>query len=144
MVPLLTSYRRTRLPGLLALALLSVPLILSAQKIRPADKSHDAAQERGMYAGKYRCLRLEMDGKSAPCASPPLVLNEDGSYQIWGEEGSYELVQGRWLILEHSQRRGLGQIVSPREIVFEYHVGDRKCKVTFQRMFDPPPGYSLS
>ena len=89
-------------------------------------------------------MRLEIDEKSAPCQSPPLVLNEDGSYQIWGEEGSYELVQGRWLILEHSQRRGLGQIVGAREIVFEYRVGDKKCKVTFQRTFDPPPGYSLS
>ena len=71
------------------------------------------------------------------------MLNEDGSYQIWGEEGSYELVQGRWLILEHSQRRGLGHIVNAREIVFEYRVGDKKCKVTFQRIFEPPPGYSL-
>ena len=103
----------------------------------------DAAQDLGRFAGKYRCVRLEMDAKSAPCQSPPLVLNEDGSYQIWGEEGSYELVQGRWLVLEHSQRRGLGQIVSAREIVFEYRVGDKKCKVTFQRIFEPPPGYSL-
>jgi hypothetical protein len=95
------------------------------------------------FAGKYRCVRLQMDQESAPCQSPPLVLNEDGSYQIWGEEGTYELVQGRWLILEHSQRRGLGQIVNAREIVFEYRVGDKKCKVTFQRIFEPPPGYSL-
>jgi hypothetical protein len=103
-----------------------------------------AADERGRFAGTYRCVRLEMDKKSAPCQSPPLTLNDDGSYQIWGEEGSYELVQNRWLILEHSQRRGLGQIVSPREIVFEYRVGNKRCKVTFQRIFDPPPGYSLS
>jgi hypothetical protein len=89
-------------------------------------------------------VRLEIEKESAPCDSPPLVLREDGSYQIWGEEGSYELVQGRWLILEHSRRRGLGHVVSPREIVFEYRVGDKRCKVTFQRIFDPPPGFSLS
>lgn len=143
MVTLRTSLRWAGLTGVLAAVLFGGQPTLNA-KIQPVDKAKEAAQERGMYAGKYRCQRLEMDGKSAPCASPPLVLNEDGSYQIWGEEGSYELVQGRWLILEHSQRRGLGQIVSAREIVFEYHVGDKKCKVTFQRIFEPPPGYSLS
>lgn len=104
----------------------------------------DGEHDRERLAGKYRCVKLELEQKTAPCDSPPLVLNQDGSYQIWGEEGTYELVQGRWLILEHSQRRGLGQIVSPREIVFEYRVGDKRCKVTFQRIFEPPPGYSLS
>ena len=43
-----------------------------------------------------------------------------------------------------SRRRGLGQVVSPREIVFEYRVDDKRCKVTFRRIFEPPPGYSLS
>jgi hypothetical protein len=100
------------------------------------------AQER--LTGKYRCVRLEIEQKTAPCQSPPLVLNSDGSYQIWGEEGTYELVQGRWLILSHSRRRGLGRMISPREIVFEYRVGDKRCRVTFRRIFDPPPGYSLS
>ena len=133
----------------IALAVLAAVSALSATRTLRAqnqarDKALDAAQERDRYAGKYRCIRLEMEGKSAPCSSPPLILNEDGSYQIWGEAGSYELVQGRWLILEHSQRRGLGQIVNAREIVFEYRVGEKKCKVTFQRIFEPPPGYSLS
>lgn len=134
-----TQTRLAQIAGLVVMLILAGGLAAHAQ-----DQAKDRAQERGQYAGKYRCVRLEMNGKSAPCGSPPLVLNEDGSYQIWGEEGSYELVQGRWLLLEHSQRRGLGQIVSAREIVFEYRVGDKKCKVTFQRIFEPPPGYSLS
>jgi hypothetical protein len=109
-----------------------------------ASYAQDSDQGLRRLAGKYRCVKLELENKTAPCDSPPLVLNEDGSYQIWGEEGSYELVQNRWLILEHSKRRGLGKIVSPREIVFEYRVGDKRCKVTFRRIFDPPPGFSLS
>lgn len=137
------TIRAAQLAGIFLVIMLAGGRTAQAQN-RAKDKALDSAQDRGKYAGKYRCLQLEMDGKSAPCASPPLVLNEDGSYQIWGEEGSYELVQGRWLILEHSQRRGLGQIVSAREIVFEYRVGEKKCKVTFQRIFEPPPGYSLS
>ena len=118
-------------------------LIVGSALESPA-QDQDKDQGRGQLAGKYRCVRLEMEQKSAPCDSPPLILHEDGSYQIWGEEGTYDLVQGRWLILEHSRRRGLGHVVSPREIVFEYRVGDKRCKVTFQRIFDPPPGFSLS
>jgi hypothetical protein len=137
-----TTARWAQAAGLLILLVLTGGLAAQAQD-QATDRALDAAQERGRFAGKYRCVRLEMEQKKAPCASPPLVLNEDGSYQIWGEEGSYELVQGKWLILEHSERRGLGQIVSAREIVFEYRVGDKKCKVTFQRIFDPPPGYWL-
>jgi hypothetical protein len=129
-----------RLSGFAQLAgILLVVLI----PVSVAQGQSNVTQDRGRYAGKYRCVRLEMDGKSAPCQSPPLILNEDGSYQIWGEEGSYELVQGRWLVLEHSKRRGMGHIVSAREIVFEYRVDDKKCKVTFRRIFEPPPGYSL-
>lgn len=134
---------RTRARLLKAAAALAI-LLATGASVGAQDKQEDQGQDRGRFAGTYRCVRLEMDQKSAPCQSPPLTLNEDGSYQIWGEEGSYELVQNRWLILEHSQRRGLGQIVTPREIVFEYRVGDKKCKVTFQRIFEPPPGYSLS
>lgn len=137
-----TTTRLAQVAGLLLLLVLTGSLAAQAQD-QATDRAQDAAQDRWRFAGRYRCVRLEMDQKSAPCVSPPLVLNEDGSYQIWGEEGSYELVQGKWLILEHSERRGLGKIVNAREIVFEYRVGDKKCKVTFQRIFDPPPGYSL-
>lgn len=129
------SVRYMQAAGFLLILVLGGTLEAGAQNTDPGP---------GQLAGKYRCVKLELEQKTAPCDSPPLVLHEDGSYQIWGEEGSYELVQGRWLVLEHSQRRGLGKIVSPREIVFEYRVGDKRCKVTFQRIFDPPPGFSLS
>ena len=133
---------RTGVKLLRAAGILLMLLTAGAWSVRAQDQGKE--QDRERLAGKYRCVKLELQQKTAPCDSPPLVLHEDGSYQIWGEEGTYELVQGQWLILEHSQRRGLGQIVSPREIVFEYRVGDKRCKVTFQRIFEPPPGYSLS
>src|SRR5579883_1207135 len=72
--------------------------------------------------GNYQCVRLELQGRMAPCQSPPLVLNRDGSYEIWGERGTYEVVQGRWLLLSHSKRRGMGHFVNSRDIVFEYRV----------------------
>lgn len=90
--------------------------------------------------GNYQCVRLELEGRSAPCQSPPLVLNRDGSYEIWGEHGTYEVVQGRWLVLSHSKRRGMGNFVNQHEIIFEYRVGTRVCRVTFRRIFEAPPG----
>jgi len=97
------------------------------------------AQQR--LDGDYLCVRIELQGQSAPCQSPPLVLNRDGSYEIWGEHGTYEVVQGRWLLLSHSKRRGLGHFVNAQEIVFEYRVDGRVCRVTFRRISEAPPGF---
>jgi hypothetical protein len=96
------------------------------------------AQQR--LDGRYQCVRLEFHGQSAPCQSPPLVLNHDGSYEIWGEHGTYDVVQGRWLVLSHSKLRGLGHFINSRDIVFEYRVDGQACRVTFRRIFEAPPG----
>jgi hypothetical protein len=120
-------------PGKFAIA--SIPVLLLAAVILPIPA---AAQQR--LDGNYQCVRLEFRGQSAPCQSPPLVLNGDGSYEIWGEHGKYEVVQGRWLLLSHSKRRGLGHFINPQEIVFEYRVDGRACRVTFRRVFEAPPG----
>lgn len=115
------------IPLLLAVVTLSTSLVVPAK----ADQRLD---------GNYQCVRLELEGRSAPCQSPPLVLNRDGSYEIWGEHGTYEVVQGRWLVLSHSKRRGMGNFVNQHEIIFEYRVGTRVCRVTFRRIFEAPPG----
>jgi len=93
--------------------------------------------------GKYRCVRIQIGDQTGKCQSPPLVLNQDGSYDIWGEHGTYEVVQDQWLVLSHSKRRGLGHFVGPNEIVFEYKIGDKKCRVTFHQVYDPPPGFDV-
>jgi hypothetical protein len=123
-----------RIPGKFP-AVLIAPLLLASISLAGAPKAQQPLD------GNYQCVRLEFQGQSAPCQSPPLVLNHDGSYEIWGEHGTYEVVQGRWLVLSHSKRRGLGHFVNPHEILFEYHVGRRVCRVTFRRVFEAPPGY---
>jgi len=123
----ISSFRILPLTLLLAVIALLTSLVVPAK-----------AQQR--LDGNYQCVRLELEGESAPCQSPPLVLNHDGSYDIWGEHGTYEVVQGRWLLLSHSRRRGMGNFINPQEIVFEYRVGTRVCRVTFRRIFEAPPG----
>lgn len=102
------------------------------------------AHAQAALAGKYQCVRVETEGRSATCQSPPLVLKRDGSYDIWGEHGTYEVVQGQWLVLSHSKRRGLGHVKDTGEIVFEYKMDGRTCRVTFRRLFERPPGIWFS
>ena len=90
--------------------------------------------------GNYQCVRLEFHGQSLPCRARPLVLNRDGSYEIWGERGTYEVVQGNWLVLSHSKRRGLGHFVNSHDIVFEYRVDGRVCRVTLRRVLSSASG----
>jgi hypothetical protein len=127
---------RTRLISLAAASALYL-MVMAFVGVAPA-----RAQAR--LTGQYRCVRVSAGGRTAPCQSPPLILNRDGSYQIWGEKGTYEVVQGQWLVLSHSKRRGLGHVVSAREIVFEYRDGSQSCRVTFQRIYNPPTGLRFS
>lgn len=119
-------------------SLLSLAAVLTLGSLWPSPMH---AQEA--FDGKYRCVRIEIGNQSGRCQSPPLILSQDGSYEIWGEHGTYEVVQDQWLVLSHSKRRGLGHFVGPNEIVFEYKIGNQKCRVTFQQIYDPPPGFDV-
>jgi hypothetical protein len=100
-----------------------------------------ALHAQSAFDGKYRCVRIQVGIQTQSCQSPPLVLSSDGSYEIWGERGTYEVVQDQWLVLSHSKRRGLGHFVGADEIVFEYKMGSKKCRVTFQEIYESPPGF---
>jgi hypothetical protein len=102
-----------------------------------------ALHAQAAFDGKYRCVRIEVGVQTSECQSPPLILSSDGSYQIWGEHGTYEVVQDQWLVLSHSKRRGLGHFVGADEIVFEYKIDGKRCRVTFREIFEPPPGFDL-
>jgi hypothetical protein len=119
------------------LSLLPLSLVLLATFSGPTARAQSA------FDGKYRCVRIEVGAQTQACQSPPLILSSDGSYQIWGERGTYEVVQDQWLILSHSKRRGLGHFVGADEIVFDYKIGGKRCRVTFREIYDPPPGFDL-
>ena len=120
------------------LSLLPLSLVLLASFWGSPDLRAQSA-----FDGKYRCVRIEVGTQTQACQSPPLILSSDGSYQIWGERGTYEVVQDQWLVLSHSKRRGLGHFVGADEIVFEYKIGGKRCRVTFREIYDPPPGFDL-
>jgi hypothetical protein len=118
--------------------LLSTLAVLVFSSFWPSSLHAQAALD-----GKYRCVRIEIADQVGQCQSPPLILSQDGSYAIWGEHGTYEVVEDKWLVLSHSKRRGIGHFVGADRIVFEYKIGNKTCRVTFRQVYDPPPGYDV-
>ena len=93
-------------------------------------------------AGTYNCAALNVGGRSGRCTSPPLILYSDGSYQIWGEQGTYA-VRGNRVVLSQSKKRGPGRLRRGREIVFQYTYRGQKHMVTFRRQVEDPPGLAV-
>ncbi len=105
--------------ALIALAVLALP---------GAQPSH--AQSH--VAGSYVCAQANVAGKTIKCASPPLVLNSDGSYQLHGQEGHYS-VNGQWLVLTHTKSPSRGEIQTGHRIVFRYRDRGKLCEIVFER-----------
>src|ERR1019366_6834515 len=67
-------------------------------------------------SGTYNCTKVEVAGKTQPCAAPSIELKSDGSYQILSERGTYEIVAGRWLVLSTSKNHGKARLDGSKEI----------------------------
>ncbi len=81
-------------------------------------------------AGVYRCWKYNVEGAGKRCASPPLILREDGTYKMSGEKGTYQIVKGQ-LILSESKIRGPGKLEQENQITFEYSYKGWKHSVTY-------------
>lgn len=93
-------------------------------------------------AGTYRCTSARVGKRVGPCGSPPLILLADGSYHIWGEQGTYT-VRGHWVILSESKKRGPGRLRHGREIIFQYTYRGQKHRIQFLREYASPRGSAL-
>ncbi len=100
------------------------------------------ANAQGDIAGTYRCASIHAGKQTGRCASPPLILHSDGSYQIWKEQGTYSVL-GKYVVFSEAKKRGPGRLVRGREIVFEYYHGGRKHQVVFRREDGIPPGSAI-
>jgi len=95
-------------------------------------------------SGTYRCAKVEVAGKTAPCSAPSLELKSDGSYQILSERGTYEIVAGRWLVLSASKKHGKARLDGNKEIIFEFVSGGKRSRITYRRKYQRPPGWMSS
>jgi hypothetical protein len=75
---------------------------------------------------------MKVHGKTAPCEGAPLILKQDGRFEIRGREGGYR-VRGDWLILSDSEKTSRARIVPGHRLIFQYPCGASACEVTFER-----------
>ena len=86
-------------------------------------------------AGRYRCWSYNVSGAGKRCTSPPLVLHEDGTYEMSSERGTFQ-VRGDRLLLSESKIRGAGRLEAGDRIVFEYDYKGWRHTMTYLRQGD--------
>ena len=118
-------------------------LFLAALALIVAAFATPARAQGGHVAGRYQCTEVRLHGKIAPCKSAPLILKSDGSFEIHGREGQYQ-VNGHWLVLSDEVKHTKAKLVPGYRIVFRYRYRGGICEVTFQRKFADLGNSSLS
>ena len=71
-------------------------------------------------SGRYQCIQAKMKGKVMACKAAPLILKNDGKFELRGWEGNY-LVNGPWVELSDSLIKTRGRIEPGYKIVLRYY-----------------------
>ncbi len=103
--------------GWLALLLMAIPSSY-AQKVD--------------LSGRYQCAQAKMHGKVIPCNAAPLILKNDGRFELRGWEGSY-LVNGEWVELSDSLIKTKAKIEPGHKIVLRYYGKHGLVEMTYVR-----------
>ena len=83
-------------------------------------------------SGRYQCASAKVQGKTVPCSAAPLILKNDGHFELRGWEGNY-LVTGEWVELSDSVVRSRAKIEPGHKIVFRYRGRHGWCEMVYER-----------
>jgi len=83
-------------------------------------------------SGRYQCAQAKMRGKIIPCKAAPLILKNDGRFELRGWEGSY-LVNGEWVELSDSLIKTRAKIEPGHKIVLRYYGKHGLVEMTYER-----------
>ncbi len=83
-------------------------------------------------SGRYQCAQAKVRGKVIPCKAAPLILKNDGRFELRGWEGSY-LVSGQWVELSDSLVKTRAKIEPGHKIVLRYYGKHGLVEVTYER-----------
>jgi hypothetical protein len=83
-------------------------------------------------SGRYQCAKAVVHGKEIPCKAAPLILKNDGRFELRGWEGSY-LVNGEWVELSDSLIKTRAKIVPGHKIVLRYYGKHGLVEMTYER-----------
>jgi len=83
-------------------------------------------------SGRYECAEAKVQGKVMHCTAAPLILKNDGHFELRGWEGSY-LVEGDWVELSDSLTKARAKIVPGHKIVLRYFGKHGWAEMTYER-----------
>ncbi len=83
-------------------------------------------------SGRYQCAQAKMRGKVIPCKAAPLILKNDGRFELRGWEGNY-LVNGQWVELSDSLIKTRAKIEPGHKIVLRYYGKHGLVEMTYER-----------
>ena len=82
--------------------------------------------------GRYECVQAKIKGKVTPCNAAPLILKNDGKFELRGWEGNY-LVNGQWVELSDSLIKTRAKIEPGHKIVLRYFGKHGFVEMTYER-----------
>jgi len=83
-------------------------------------------------SGRYQCAQAKVQGKVIPCKAAPLILKNNGRFELRGWEGSY-LMSGQWVELSDSLVKTRAKIEPGHKIVLRYYGKHGLVEVTYER-----------
>jgi hypothetical protein len=83
-------------------------------------------------SGRYQCTQAKVHGKIIPCNAAPLILKNDGHFELHGWEGNY-MVSGQWVELSDSLIKTRAKIAPGHKILLHYHGKHGLVEVIYER-----------
>ena len=104
-----------------------LPLSVLLLALTPASPAQDPN-----VSGRYQCIQAKIKGKVMACNAAPLILKNDGKFELRGWEGSYQ-VTGAWVELSDSLMKTRAKIEPGHKIVLRYYGKHGFVEVTYER-----------
>ena len=83
-------------------------------------------------SGRYQCIQAKIKGKVIACKAAPLILKNDGKFELRGWEGNY-LVSGQWVELSDSLIKTRAKIEPGHRIVLRCYGKHGFVEMTYER-----------
>lgn len=104
-----------------------LPLAGLLLALTPASRAQDSN-----VSGRYQCIQAKIKGKVIACNAAPLILKNDGKFELRGWEGNY-LVNGQWVELSDSLIKTRAKIEPGHKIVLRYYGKHGFVEMTYER-----------
>jgi hypothetical protein len=83
-------------------------------------------------SGRYQCVQVKVQEKVQACSAAPLILKNDGHFELRGWEGSY-LVNGQWVELSDSLLKARAKIEPGHKISLRYYGKNGLVEMIYER-----------